>query len=71
MINREEYSSTLTKLKRIQRENEKLRESLEITKREADHWEKKAKQFLVLIDTCETELKKAQAELKLWQGTGV
>lgn len=71
MINREEYSSTLTKIKRVQKENEKLRESLEMVKREADHWERRANRFLILLDTCETELKKSQAELKLWQGTGV
>ena len=71
MINREEYSNTLTKMRRVQKENEKLRETLEITKRESDYWEKKAKQFLILLDTCETELKKAQAEFKLWQGTDV
>jgi len=71
MINREEYSTTLTKLKRVQKENEQLRESLQIARRDTDHWEKKAKQFLILLDTCETELKKTQSELKLWMGTGV
>jgi len=62
MINREEYSSTLTKIKRVQKENEKLRESLEMVKREADHWEIVAKRTNVALHVCE-------AKLKLWKGT--
>jgi len=62
VINREEYSNTLTKLKRVQKENEKLRESLEVVKREADHWEILAKRTDVALHSCE-------AKLKLWKGT--
>jgi cell shape-determining protein MreC len=68
MINREEYSSTLTKLKRIQRENEKLRETLEITKREADYWERAAKRIDTELHSCEANLRNTTIALKLWKG---
>ena len=54
----------MTKLKRVQKENEKLRESYEILKREADYWERQAKKLL-------EENHKLDAQVKLWKGTGV
>jgi len=41
----DEHGELMTKLKRVQKENEKLRESYEILKREADYWERKAKSY--------------------------
>ena len=63
MINREEYSNTLTKMRRVQKENEKLRESYEILKREADYWEREAKKM-------NEKNHKLRAQLKLWMGAG-
>jgi predicted nuclease with TOPRIM domain len=58
----DEYGECMTKLKRVQKENEKLRESYEILKREADYWERKAKKLL-------EENHKLDAQVKLWKGT--
>lgn len=52
----------MTKLKRVQKENEKLRESYEILKREADYWERSAKRLLV-------EDAKRTAQINLRKGT--
>lgn len=69
MINRDqfmkmydEYGECMTKLKRVQKENEKLRESYEILKREADYWEREAKKM-------NEKNHKLRAQLKLWKGT--
>ena len=51
----------MTKLKRVQKENEKLRESYEILKREADYWERSAKRLL--------EDAKRTAQINLRKGT--
>lgn len=68
-MNEEQYASEylkvecgMTKLKRVQKENEKLRESYEILKREADYWERNAKRLL-------ESNTKLEAQLKLWKGT--
>lgn len=53
-----------TKLKRVQKRNEKLRESYEILQRERDYWEKNAKKLLM-------ENIKLEVTIKLWKGTGV
>ena len=47
-----------------QLEIDKLHEDIESLKASEAHWEKKAKAL-------DIELIKAQAELKLWMGTGV
>lgn len=59
-----EHGELMTKLKRVQKENEKLRESYEILKREANYWERQAKKLL-------EENHKLDAQVKLWKGTGV
>jgi predicted RNase H-like nuclease (RuvC/YqgF family) len=65
----DEHGELMTKLKRVQKENEKLRESYEILKREAEdifwlsiYWERKAKKLL-------EENHKLDAQVKLWKGT--
>jgi phage shock protein A len=60
----DEHGELMTKLKRVQKENEKLRESYEILKREANYWERQAKKLL-------EENHKLDAQVKLWKGTGV
>ena len=57
-----EHGELMTKLKRVQKENEKLRESYEILKREADYWEREAKKM-------NEKNHKLRAQLKLWKGT--
>ena len=67
MIQRDEYQkvvSEMTKLKRVQKENEKLRHQYEMLEREKNHLESR----LLKLDL---EVKKLEAELKLWMGTGV
>jgi len=67
MIQRDEYQrvvSGMTKLKRVQKENEKLRHQYEMLEREKKHLESR----LLKLDL---EVKKLEAELKLWMGTGV
>ncbi len=58
----DEHGELMTRLKRVQKENEKLRESYEILKREAHYWEIKAKKLL-------EENHKLDAQVKLWKGT--
>jgi len=65
-----EYGEWMTKLKRVQKENEKLRHNYDILKREADLYERKAKRFAAQLDRVEKELAQAKADLKLWRGTG-
>ena len=67
MIQRDEYQkvvSEMTKLKRVQKENEKLRHQYEMLEREKDYWESRSLKLTL-------EVKKLEAELKLWMGTGV
>ena len=67
MIQRDEYqkvASEMTKLKQVQKENEKLRHQYEMLEREKDHW--KSREIKLTL-----EIKKLEAELKLWMGTGV
>ena len=67
MIQRDEYQkvvSEMTKLKRVQKENEKLRHQYEMLEREKDHWESRSLKLTF-------EIKKLEAELKLWMGRGV
>jgi len=67
MIQRDEYQkvvSEMTKLKRVQKENEKLRHQYEMLEREKDHWKSRSLKLTL-------EVKKLEAELKLWMGTGV
>ena len=66
-----EYGEWMTKLKRVQKENENLRHNYDILKREADLYERQAKRFAAQLDRVEKELAQAKAELKLWMGTGV
>ena len=67
MIQRDEYQtvvSEMTKLKRVQKETEKLRHQYEMLEREKNHWESRSLKL-------DLEIKKLDAELKLWMGTGV
>ena len=59
---RKEYDWAMTKLKRIQKENYQLRDELDTLKREAEYWERQAKDI-------EIRRLKLEAELKLWKGT--
>ena len=69
MIQRDEYQrvvnqqeACMSKLKRVQKENEKLREGRELLEREKDNWESQAKTLCVRNE-------KLQAQLSLWKGT--
>jgi len=59
---RKEYDWAMTKLKRVQKENEQLRNQIEMVEREAEYWEFQAKEI-------EKRKLKVEAELKLWKGT--
>jgi len=55
MIQRDEYEKIMTKLKRVQKENDLLRYQKEALQREADYWEHQTK-------SCQSRL--AQIEAK-------
>lgn len=59
---RKEYEWAMTKLKRIQKENYQLRDELDSLKREADYWERQAKDI-------EIRRLKLEAQLKICIGT--
>ena len=69
MINREEYGEILTKLKRVQRENERLRGQLEMAQREKHFAEERTLRFTHKWHTAEQNLAKTQALLKVCLGT--
>tara|TARA_R100001377_G_scaffold79285_1_gene57467 strand:- start:166 stop:360 length:195 start_codon:yes stop_codon:yes gene_type:complete len=62
MIQRDEWEQAVTKLKKVQKENEFLRNQVEMIERESDYWEHQAKTL---------EIRKAtlEAQLALWKGT--
>jgi len=62
MIQRDEWEQAMTKLKRVQKENEELRYQVEMIERESDYWEHQAK-------TLEMRRAKLEAQLALWKGT--
>ena len=62
MIQRDEWEQAVTKLKKVQKENEFLRNQVEMIEREADYWENQAK-------TLELRRAKLEAQLTLWKGT--
>jgi len=62
MIQRDEWEQAMTKLKRVQKENEELRHQVEMVERESEYWEFQAKEI-------EKRKLKVEAELKLWKGT--
>jgi len=62
MIQRDEWEQAVTKLKKVQKENEFLRNQVEMIEREADYWEAQAK-------TLELRRAKLEAQLTLWKGT--
>ena len=62
MIQRDEWEQAVTKLKKVQKENEFLRNQVEMVEREADYWEHQAK-------TLELRRAKLEAQLILWKGT--
>jgi len=62
MIQRDEWEQAMTKLKRVQKENEQLRNQIEIIERESDYWEHQAK-------TLEVRKTKLEGQLALWKGT--
>ena len=59
---RKEYDWAMTKLKRVQKENYQLRNELDTLRREAEYWERQAKDI-------EIRRLKLEAELTLWKGT--
>jgi len=62
MIQRDEWEQAMTKLKRVQKENEELRYQVEMIERESDYWEHQAK-------TLEVRKTKLEGQLALWKGT--
>jgi len=62
MIQRDEWEQAMTKLKKVQKENEQLRNQIEIIERESDYWEHQAK-------TLEVRKTKLEGQLALWKGT--
>jgi len=62
MIQRDEWEQTVTRLKKVQKENEQLRTQLEMIERESDYWEHQAK-------TLEMRKAKLEGQLALWKGT--
>ena len=62
MIQRDEWEQAVTKLKKVQKENEQLRNQLEMIERESDYWEHQAK-------TLEVRKTKLEGQLALWKGT--
>jgi len=62
MIQRDEWEQAMTKLKRVQKENEELRNQIEMIERESDYWEHQAK-------TLEVRKTKLEGQLALWKGT--
>ena len=59
---RKEYDWAMTKLKRIQKENYQLRDELDTLKREAEYWERQAKDI-------EIRRLRLEALLKVCTGT--
>jgi len=57
-----EAGITMTKLKKVQKENEQLRNQIEMIERESDYWEHQAK-------TLEVRKIKLEGQLALWKGT--
>jgi len=62
MIQRDEWEQAVTKLKKVQKENEQLRNQIEMIERESDYWEHQAK-------TLEVRKTKLEGQLALWRGT--
>ena len=62
MIQRDEWEQTVTRLKKVKKENEQLRNQLEMIERESDYWEHQAK-------TLEMRKAKLEGQLALWKGT--
>tara|TARA_R100001244_G_scaffold125313_1_gene95296 strand:+ start:39 stop:233 length:195 start_codon:yes stop_codon:yes gene_type:complete len=62
MIQRDEWEQAVTKLKKVQKENEQLRNQIEMIERESDYWEHQAK-------TLEVRKTKLEGQLALWKGT--
>jgi len=62
MIQRDEWEQAMTKLKKVQKENEQLRNQIEMIERESDYWEHQAK-------TLEVRKTKLEGQLALWKGT--
>ena len=57
-----EAGKGMTKLKKIQKENDMLRGQVDMLQRETDYWEHQAK-------TLEIRKVKLEAQLALWKGT--
>ncbi len=69
MINREEYNKIMTKLRRVQKENDQLRYQIDMVQREADYWEQQAKSYEKARIDLEKDYMQLQAQLRLWKGT--
>ena len=57
-----EAGKEMTKLKKIQKENDMLRGQVDMLQRQTDYWEHQAK-------TLEIRKAKLEAQLALWKGT--
>ena len=57
-----EAGKDMTKLKKVQKENDMLRGQVDMLQRETDYWEHQAK-------TLEIRKAKLEAQLALWKGT--
>tara|TARA_B110000495_G_scaffold18686_1_gene13198 strand:+ start:4395 stop:4622 length:228 start_codon:yes stop_codon:yes gene_type:complete len=64
-----EQGLIMTKLKRVQKENDKLRHNLDIVTREASFWENQAKALIRDVRPLEAKVAKLEAQLRLWKGT--
>jgi len=69
MIQRYEWEQAVTKLKKVQKENEQLRNQIEMIERESDHWEYQAKYLNKTCIKLEKDIMQLEAQLKLWKGT--
>jgi hypothetical protein len=69
MINREEYNKIMTKLKKVQKENEYLRNQIDMIQSEADYWERLSKSYEKSRIELEKDYMQLEAQLKLCIGT--
>jgi peptidoglycan hydrolase CwlO-like protein len=69
MIQRYEWEQTVTKLKKVQKENYMLRGQIDMLQREADYWEHQAKYLDRTCTKLEKNTMQLEAQLKLWKGT--
>jgi cytochrome c556 len=66
-----EVGTAVTKLKKVQKENELLRDQADMLQREADYWEAQYKALDIQYIKRSEEINTLTAEVKLWKGTGL